>query len=328
MPGAGGCTVRRTHSRRRGLPLAATIARLEHAALVDSMVARGGFRSPTAGDICRLALYNYFAGALVLPYGRFHRLARACRHDLDRLALETGASLEQVCHRLSTLQRGGMKGVPFYFAKVDRAGNITKRHSATRFQFARLGGACAVWNVHQAFESAGQTLVQLGEMPDGARYLCLARTVSAPAARYGQPPRVYALGSAANFPMRTRWCRRTGSIEIRAGRAARLSRAASARGPIAKCARFPARSGNPHRSGRARRGAFLHHIKMRGRDVIPHAGVVETPWKHSTKQATGAERADSRKARRRFRSMRTQRVRAEHGMGHHRSRAARLWPGR
>ncbi|MEW6258235.1 MAG: short-chain fatty acyl-CoA regulator family protein [Pseudomonadota bacterium] len=174
--------------------LAATVARLEHAALVDSMVARGGFRSPTAGDICRLALYNYFAGALVLPYGRFHRLARARRHDLDRLALETGASLEQVCHRLSTLQRGGMKGVPFYFAKVDRAGNITKRHSATRFQFARLGGACAVWNVHQAFESAGQTLVQVGEMPDGARYLCLARTVSAPAARYGQPARVYALG--------------------------------------------------------------------------------------------------------------------------------------
>ncbi|MEW6121479.1 MAG: short-chain fatty acyl-CoA regulator family protein [Pseudomonadota bacterium] len=174
--------------------LGAAIARLAHSDLVDGMVARGGFRSPTAGDICRLALYNYFAGALLLPYGRFLRLARDRRHDLDRLALETGASLEQVCHRLSTLQRAGMKGLPFYFAKVDRAGNITKRHSATRFQFARLGGACAVWNVHQAFESAGQTLVQVGEMPDGVRYLCLARTVSAPATRYGQPQRVYALG--------------------------------------------------------------------------------------------------------------------------------------
>lgn len=174
--------------------LGATIARLEHKEMVDGLVASGGFRSPTAGEICRLALHNYFAGALVLPYGRFLRLARERRHDLDRLANETGASLEQVCHRLSTLQRAGLKGVPFYFAKVDRAGNITKRHSATRFQFARLGGACAVWNVHQAFESPGRTLVQVGEMPDGVRYLCLSRTVSAPVTRHDAPQRVYALG--------------------------------------------------------------------------------------------------------------------------------------
>ena len=110
------------------------------------------------------------------------------------MALETGASLEQVCHRLSTLQRPGAKGVPFYFAKVDRAGNITKRHSATRFQFARHGGACAAWNVHEAFEVAGRTLVQVGEMPDGARYICLARAVSSPALRHGQPARAYAFG--------------------------------------------------------------------------------------------------------------------------------------
>ncbi|OYX13067.1 MAG: XRE family transcriptional regulator [Rhizobiales bacterium 32-66-8] len=174
--------------------LAAVIARLEHGALVDQLVAGGGFRSATAGAICRLALHNYFAGALILPYRRFLDLARLRRHDLDRLALETGASLEQVCHRLSTLQRTGAKGVPFYFAKVDRAGNITKRHSATRFQFARLGGACPVWNVHAAFESQGRTLVQVGEMPDGVRYLCLARTVSTPVTRHGQPPRTYALG--------------------------------------------------------------------------------------------------------------------------------------
>ncbi|MDE1567321.1 helix-turn-helix domain-containing protein [Aquabacter sp. P-9] len=174
--------------------LGTTIARLEHKAMVDGLVANGGFRSATAGEICRLALHNYFAGALVLPYGRFLRLARERRHDLDRLSHETGASLEQVCHRLSTLQRAGLKGVPFYFAKVDRAGNITKRHSATRFQFARLGGACAVWNVHQAFENPGRTLVQVGEMPDGVRYLCLARTVSAPVTRHDAPQRVYALG--------------------------------------------------------------------------------------------------------------------------------------
>ena len=201
--------------------LATTIARLEHAALIDSMVARGSFRSATAGDICRLALYNYYAGALMLPYGRFLRLARTRRHDLDRLALETGASLEQVCHRLSTLQRPGMKGVPFYFAKVDRAGNITKRHSATRFQFPRLGGACAVWNVHQAFENPGSTLVQVGEMPDGVRYLCLARTVHAPAARFGQPPRVYALGLGCELSYAEQVIHATG-LDLKSAPVARL----------------------------------------------------------------------------------------------------------
>jgi len=178
----------------RAFRIAATIARLEHADLVAETVAAAGFRSETAAQICRLALHNYFAGALMLPYRRFLDLARTLRHDLDRLVLATGASIEQVCHRLSTLQRPGSKGVPFYFAKVDRAGNITKRHSATRFQFARHGGACAAWNVHEAFEAGGRTLVQLGEMPDGVRYICLARAVTAPATRYGQPVRTFALG--------------------------------------------------------------------------------------------------------------------------------------
>ncbi len=178
----------------RAFRLAATIAQLEQADLVEGQLARAAFRSPTAREIARLALFNYVAGALILPYSRFRALARERRHDLDRLVLETGASLEQVCHRLSTLQRPGARGVPFYFAKVDRAGNITKRHSATRFQFARHGGACPVWNVHQAFEAGGQTLVQIGEMPDGVRYLCLARAITVPTLRYGQAPRAYALG--------------------------------------------------------------------------------------------------------------------------------------
>ncbi|WP_163602530.1 short-chain fatty acyl-CoA regulator family protein, partial [Klebsiella pneumoniae] len=86
--------------------------------------------------------------------------------------------LEQVCHRLSTLQRPGQKGIPFYFLKVDRAGNVIKRHSATRFQFARFGGACPLWNVHEAFEQTGRTFVQVAEMPDGVRYLSLARAVT------------------------------------------------------------------------------------------------------------------------------------------------------
>ena len=89
-----------------------------------------------------------------------------------------GVSVEQVCHRLSTLQRPAHEGVPFYFLRIDRAGNITKRHSATRLQFARYGGACPLWNVHEAFERPERFLVQVVEMPDGVRYLSVARAIT------------------------------------------------------------------------------------------------------------------------------------------------------
>ncbi len=112
---------------------------------------------------------------------------------MERLSRQFGASLEQVAHRLSTLQRPGAKGVPFFFVRVDQAGTITKRHSATRLQFARYGGACPLWNVHRAFETPGQFLRQLAETPDGVRYLCLAREVSASGGAFRAPVRRFAI---------------------------------------------------------------------------------------------------------------------------------------
>lgn len=105
-----------------------------------------------------------------------------------------GASVEQVAHRLSTLQRPGAKGIPFFFVRVDQAGTITKRHSATRLQFARFGGACPLWNVHRAFETPGRFLRQLAQTPDGVRYFCLARDVSKSGGTYAAPVRRYAIG--------------------------------------------------------------------------------------------------------------------------------------
>lgn len=162
--------------------------------LLEATLELARFRSGSARDIARLGLANYFAGAAMMPYSRFLATARAERHDLERLAHLFHASLEQVAHRLSTLQRGGDRGVPFFFVRVDQAGTITKRHSATRMQFARFGGACPLWNVHQAFETPGRFLRQLAETPDGKRYLLLARDVSKPAGAFGAPVRRFAIG--------------------------------------------------------------------------------------------------------------------------------------
>ncbi|MDO7708255.1 MAG: short-chain fatty acyl-CoA regulator family protein, partial [Paracoccaceae bacterium] len=162
--------------------------------LIEATLDLARFHSDAAREIAKIGLANYFAGATLMPYGRFLAAAKETRHDLERLADLFGASLEQVAHRLSTLQRPGTKGVPFFFVRVDQAGTITKRHSATRLQFARFGGACPLWNVHQAFEKPSQFLRQLAETPDGVRYLCLARDVSKSGGSFKVPLRRYAIG--------------------------------------------------------------------------------------------------------------------------------------
>ena len=170
------------------------VALLTQNELLEATLDLARFQTDEARAIAKIGLANYFAGAALLPYTAFLDAAQETRHDLERLADLFGASIEQVAHRLSTLQRPGAKGVPFFFVRVDQAGTITKRHSATRLQFARFGGACPLWNVHQAFETPGRFLRQLAETPDGVRYLCLARDVSKPGGSFHAPVRRYAIG--------------------------------------------------------------------------------------------------------------------------------------
>ncbi len=161
--------------------------------LLEATLDLARFHSTGAREIAKIGLANYFAGAAMMPYTAFLDAAQETRHDLELLSARFGASVEQVAHRLSTLQRPGAKGVPFFFVRVDQAGTITKRHSATRLQFARFGGACPLWNVHRAFETPGQFLRQLAETPDGVRYISLARDVSKTGGHFGAPLRRYAI---------------------------------------------------------------------------------------------------------------------------------------
>ncbi len=162
--------------------------------LLEATLDLARFQTDTARAIAKIGMANYYAGAVLMPYARFLGAASETRHDLEELSIRFGASVEQVAHRLSTMQRPGAKGVPFFFVRVDQAGTITKRHSATRLQFARFGGACPLWNVHQAFETPGRFLRQLAETPDGVRYFCLARDVSKSGGSFHAPTRRFAIG--------------------------------------------------------------------------------------------------------------------------------------
>lgn len=183
----------RASSATQRFQLLHQVALIAHNDLLEATLDLARFSTPEARDIAKIGLANYFAGAALLPYRAFLQAARDTRHDLERLAHLFGASIEQVAHRLSTLQRPGAKGIPFFFVRVDQAGTITKRHSATRLQFARFGGACPLWNVYRAFETPGQFQRQLAETPDGVRYLCLSRDVSKPAGAFLAPVRRFAI---------------------------------------------------------------------------------------------------------------------------------------
>jgi XRE family transcriptional regulator, fatty acid utilization regulator len=160
---------------------------------ISRVVDDAKLRSPAARQLLTIGLANYAAGALLMPYATFRDQARAVRHDIDQLRQSFGVSFEQACHRLSTLQRPQARGVPFFFCRVDMAGNITKRHSATRLQFARFGGACPLWIVHEAVAIPDRILVQLAETPDGARYVSMAKGLVKPSGSYARSPRRYAV---------------------------------------------------------------------------------------------------------------------------------------
>lgn len=160
-------------------------------ALTDSPLLQGDVASR---KLARVGLANYFAGALLLPYGTFLEAAEALRYDIDLLGQRFGVGFETVCHRLSSLQRAGAPGVPFVFVRVDRAGNISKRQSATHFHFSRTGGTCPLWTVYEAFGQPGRILPQLARMPDGRAYLWIARTVSGEPSGYGAPRKTFSIG--------------------------------------------------------------------------------------------------------------------------------------
>ncbi|MGB3864555.1 MAG: short-chain fatty acyl-CoA regulator family protein [Xanthobacteraceae bacterium] len=183
----------RLRAGQQAFQMATQLAFLEQHEAIDTIVAASSLADEESRRLARIGLANYFAGALILPYTAFRDMAEACRYDIDVLGQHFGVGFETACHRLSTLQRPGARGVPFFFIRVDRAGNISKRQSATDFHFSRIGGTCPLWNVYEAFAQPGRILTQLARMPDERTYLWIARTVSHRQGGYHAPSKTFAV---------------------------------------------------------------------------------------------------------------------------------------
>lgn len=161
----------------RAFHVAAQLALIGHRERLDRIVERVELPSDEARGLFRMTLANYFAGAVMMPYAAFLQAAKDLRYDIEALRRRFGASVEQVCHRLTTMQRPGARGVPFFFLRVDNAGNVSKRLSGGGFQFARFGGTCPRLVVHDVFRSPSQVLTQVARLPDDTTFLIVARTL-------------------------------------------------------------------------------------------------------------------------------------------------------
>lgn len=161
--------------------LAHVLGLVELQDLLDRLTAESGITQKTSLARCQVELANYFAAAFLMPYEPFLKMAEAAAYDIDKISIRFGVSFEQCCHRLTTLQRPGAQGVPFFFLRVDKAGNVTKRFNSTSFHLAEYGGACPVWKIHMAFRTPGVIIPQFVELPDGDRFFTISRTADRPA---------------------------------------------------------------------------------------------------------------------------------------------------
>ncbi|MCP5366556.1 MAG: DUF2083 domain-containing protein [Hyphomicrobiales bacterium] len=167
--------------------LARLVAHLEHGDLLDSLARGSELPTEKARAGARAALARYFAAACLMPYDPFLEAAEDSRYDVEELQHRFGAGFEQVAHRLTGLRRPGAEGIPLHLIRVDIAGNISKRFSASGLRIPRYGSPCPRWIVHGAFLSPGQVRRQVGQMPDGSRYFSIARTVTKPSLGHAQP---------------------------------------------------------------------------------------------------------------------------------------------
>jgi predicted transcriptional regulator len=197
----------------RQFQIALQIAYLDLHKEIAECAAQGSFATENAQRLTERALANYAAAALLMPYREFAKAVDSLHYDVEALARQFGTSFEQTAHRLTTLQKAGQERVPFFFIRVDAAGNVSKRLDGAGFPFARHGGGCPLWSVHKVFSTSQEIVTQWLELPDGQRFFSIARTVTAGGGSYDVPriERAVALGCSAEHASHLVYAKRYGT---------------------------------------------------------------------------------------------------------------------
>jgi predicted transcriptional regulator/transcriptional regulator with XRE-family HTH domain len=181
-------------TRSRNFQLAHQIGLFTMRRELDVLTNDPALSTEESRTMARIALANYFAAAVLMPYAPFLKAAREERYDIDVVGRRFRVGFEHVCHRVTTLRRPGAEGVPFHMIRIDVAGNISKRFSASGIQFARFSGACPRWNIFSAFQTPGMIRIQISRMTDGSTFFCIARTVQKDSHGYHAQPMIHVVG--------------------------------------------------------------------------------------------------------------------------------------
>lgn len=179
----------------RTFAAAVQLAQIEARGEIDALAKGAALADRAAERLYRRHLASYFAAALMMPYARFLRACEASGYDVALLQSRFGVGFEQVAHRLTTLQRVGARGLPFFMIRIDRAGQASKRYAgASGAALVEAEGRCPLWRLHAAFDRPGSLMVQLVSLEGGQRFLTMARTVVPQGQRFGGVEAMFAVG--------------------------------------------------------------------------------------------------------------------------------------
>jgi len=173
---------------------AAQVAQLEAGDIIDKYLKSFSFPTEESKKLSKVALLNYTGAATIMPYKFFYEECIKQRYDVELLQNTFATSFEQVAHRITCLQDPKMKGIPFHMLRADVAGNISKRFSLSGIEIPRYGGACPRWNIYAAFTMPGKINAAVSKMPNGEKYVCIARTVEKGVGKHGMFKSLLSIG--------------------------------------------------------------------------------------------------------------------------------------
>lgn len=167
----------------RRFQIARQIAALELRDQIETLVAGARLASSDARQLFRDHVTDYSASALLMPYRRFLRACERTEYDLVILQRRFSVSFDQLAQRLTTLQRVGERGLPFFCAKFGRTGRLVHFTAGASGAAYPLDGArWPAWVPYAAFEAPGSLLTQAVKFAEGEavprHWFTIARTVN------------------------------------------------------------------------------------------------------------------------------------------------------
>ena len=176
------------------LHAASQVAQLEAIEVIEDYLNSFSFPTEESKKLSKVALLNYTGAATIMPYKYFYEECIKQRYDVELLQNTFATSFEQVAHRITCLQNPKLKGIPFHMLRADVAGNISKRFSLSGIEIPRYGGACPRWNIYAAFTMPGKINAAVSKMPNGEKYVCIARTVEKGVGKHGMFKSLLSIG--------------------------------------------------------------------------------------------------------------------------------------